>query len=125
MIHFTLTASRLVQRRSQNPFFPTVPKIRLFPLTVPGETGDSSGDKTDSGVKGSNGDADGGDDDDADDDGEEDEEDDGDLGDLEAMLDNLDQFVVEPAPQGAVVKCRITRDRKGMDRGEKVAFILI
>ena len=33
-------------------------------------------------------------------------------------IDNLDQFVVEPAPQGVVVKCRITRDRKGMDRGE-------
>ena len=34
------------------------------------------------------------------------------------MLDNLDAFVLEPAPQGATVKCRITRDRKGMDRGE-------
>ena len=33
------------------------------------------------------------------------------------MLDNLDAFVLEPAPQGATVKCRITRDRKGMDRG--------
>jgi hypothetical protein len=33
------------------------------------------------------------------------------------MLDNLESFVVEPTPQGAVVKCRITRDRKGMDRG--------
>ena len=35
------------------------------------------------------------------------------------MLDNLDAFVLEPAPQGATVKCRITRDRKGMDRGER------
>ena len=35
------------------------------------------------------------------------------------MLDNLDAFVMEPAPQGATVKCRITRDRKGMDRGEE------
>ena len=34
------------------------------------------------------------------------------------MMDNLDQFVLEPAPQGALVKCRITRDRKGMDRGK-------
>ena len=34
------------------------------------------------------------------------------------MLDNLDAFVMEPAPQGATVKCRITRDRKGMGRGE-------
>lgn len=42
----------------------------------------------------------------------------GDIGALADMLDNLDAFVLEPAPQGAVVKCRITRDRKGMDRGE-------
>jgi len=33
------------------------------------------------------------------------------------MLEDLDQFVLDPAPQGALVKCRITRDRKGMDRG--------
>merc|ERR1719297_147257 len=33
------------------------------------------------------------------------------------MMENLDNFVLEPAPQGALVKCRITRDRKGMDRG--------
>ena len=39
---------------------------------------------------------------------------------LADMLDNLDAFVLEPAPQGATVKCRITRDRKGMDRGEIV-----
>ncbi|GAB6029653.1 Tubby- protein 3 [Chamberlinius hualienensis] len=32
-------------------------------------------------------------------------------------LKNLDDFVMEPAPQGVTVKCRITRDRKGMDRG--------
>lgn len=32
-------------------------------------------------------------------------------------MDNLDAFVLEPSPQGCVVKCRITRDRKGMDRG--------
>ena len=41
------------------------------------------------------------------------------IGVLEEMLDNLDQFVVEPSPQGCVVKCRITRDRKGMDRGKE------
>lgn len=40
------------------------------------------------------------------------------IGILENMLDNLDQFVLEPSPQGCVVKCRITRDRKGMDRGK-------
>jgi len=33
------------------------------------------------------------------------------------VMENLDTFVLEPAPQGATVKCRITRDRKGMDRG--------
>ena len=42
---------------------------------------------------------------------------DSDLGPLAAMMDNLDQFVLEPSPKGCVVKCRITRDRKGMDRG--------
>lgn len=42
------------------------------------------------------------------------------IGILETMLDNLDQFVVEPSPQGCIVKCRITRDRKGMDRGSKL-----
>ncbi|CAB3359755.1 Hypothetical predicted protein [Cloeon dipterum] len=36
---------------------------------------------------------------------------------LSGVLSNLEQFAVEPAPQGALVKCRITRDRKGMDRG--------
>ena len=43
------------------------------------------------------------------------------IGILETMLDNLDQFVLEPSPQGCVVKCRITRDRKGMDRGKQHA----
>ena len=40
------------------------------------------------------------------------------IGALAGMMDNLDQFVLEPSPKGCVVKCRITRDRKGMDRGE-------
>ena len=39
------------------------------------------------------------------------------IGALAEMMDNLDAFVLEPSPQGCVVKCRITRDRKGMDRG--------
>ena len=39
------------------------------------------------------------------------------IGALAGMMDNLDQFVLEPSPKGCVVKCRITRDRKGMDRG--------
>ena len=40
------------------------------------------------------------------------------IGALAEMMDNLDAFVLEPSPQGCVVKCRITRDRKGMDRGK-------
>uniref|UniRef100_A0A671WRR2 Tubby-like protein n=1 Tax=Sparus aurata TaxID=8175 RepID=A0A671WRR2_SPAAU len=36
-----------------------------------------------------------------------------------ALIDvaNLEEFVFRPAPRGATVKCRITRDKKGMDRG--------
>ena len=44
------------------------------------------------------------------------------IGALAEMMDNLDAFVLEPSPQGCVVKCRITRDRKGMDRGMTVKF---
>merc|ERR1719319_335482 len=40
------------------------------------------------------------------------------------MMDSLDQFVLEPAPEGALVKCRITRDRKGMDRGMFPTYFL-
>ncbi|XP_039551885.1 tubby-related protein 1 isoform X3 [Passer montanus] len=32
-------------------------------------------------------------------------------------VDNLEEFVLQPAPQGVTVKCRVTRDKKGMDRG--------
>ncbi|XP_026859862.2 tubby-related protein 3 isoform X2 [Electrophorus electricus] len=32
-------------------------------------------------------------------------------------VDNLEEFVLRPAPRGITVKCRITRDKKGMDRG--------
>lgn len=37
----------------------------------------------------------------------------------ESLMDvaNLEEFVLRPAPRGATVKCRITRDKKGMDRG--------
>ncbi|XP_076010639.1 tubby-related protein 3 isoform X2 [Genypterus blacodes] len=36
-----------------------------------------------------------------------------------SLLDvaNLEEFVLLPAPRGITVKCRITRDKKGMDRG--------
>lgn len=30
---------------------------------------------------------------------------------------DLEEFVLRPAPRGVTVKCRITRDKKGMDRG--------
>uniref|UniRef100_A0A8C8S5W7 Tubby-like protein n=1 Tax=Pelusios castaneus TaxID=367368 RepID=A0A8C8S5W7_9SAUR len=32
-------------------------------------------------------------------------------------VDKLEDFVLQPAPQGVTVKCRVTRDKKGMDRG--------
>ncbi|MBN3320881.1 TULP3 protein, partial [Atractosteus spatula] len=32
-------------------------------------------------------------------------------------VDNLEEFALQPAPRGITVKCRITRDKKGMDRG--------
>uniref|UniRef100_A0A8D0EDH2 Tubby-like protein n=1 Tax=Salvator merianae TaxID=96440 RepID=A0A8D0EDH2_SALMN len=39
---------------------------------------------------------------------------------IEAQLgevENLEEFVLRPAPRGLTLKCRITRDKKGMDRG--------
>ena len=36
---------------------------------------------------------------------------------LVEVMDNIEQFVLQPASQGFLIKCRITRDRKGMDRG--------
>ncbi|XP_021233040.1 tubby-related protein 1 isoform X2 [Numida meleagris] len=32
-------------------------------------------------------------------------------------VDNLEKFVLSPAPQGMTIKCRVTRDKRGMDRG--------
>ncbi|XP_033621493.1 tubby-related protein 3 isoform X3 [Fukomys damarensis] len=32
-------------------------------------------------------------------------------------VENLEDFAYSPAPRGTTVKCRITRDKKGMDRG--------
>ncbi|XP_068851997.1 tubby-related protein 1 isoform X2 [Aphelocoma coerulescens] len=32
-------------------------------------------------------------------------------------VDNLEEFVLQPAPQGVTIKCRVTRDKRGMDRG--------
>ncbi|KAL5010213.1 hypothetical protein ScPMuIL_012518 [Solemya velum] len=38
--------------------------------------------------------------------------------------ENLDDFVVKPAPQGVTIKCRITRDKKGVDRGIYPTYFL-
>lgn len=34
----------------------------------------------------------------------------------EIEFDNLEKFVMEPAAQGLTVKCRVTRDQRGMDK---------
>lgn len=34
----------------------------------------------------------------------------------EIEFDNLENFVLEPAPQGVTIKCRVTRDQRGMDK---------
>lgn len=31
-------------------------------------------------------------------------------------FDDLENFVMSPAPQGVTVKCRVTRDQRGMDK---------
>jgi len=38
------------------------------------------------------------------------------------MFENLEDFVVDPAPRSALIKCRVTRDRKGIERGEFKTF---
>ncbi|XP_059831778.1 tubby protein homolog isoform X2 [Hypanus sabinus] len=39
-------------------------------------------------------------------------------------VDDLEEFGVKPAPQGITIKCRITRDKKGMDRGMYPTYYL-
>ncbi|XP_018617302.1 tubby protein homolog isoform X3 [Scleropages formosus] len=39
-------------------------------------------------------------------------------------VDDLEEFTMRPAPQGVTVKCRITRDKKGMDRGMYPTYYL-
>ncbi|XP_041836731.1 tubby-related protein 1-like [Melanotaenia boesemani] len=34
----------------------------------------------------------------------------------EIEFDNLEDFVMQPAPQGVTVKCRVTRDQRGVDK---------
>ncbi|XP_053121734.1 tubby-related protein 3-like isoform X2 [Hemicordylus capensis] len=36
---------------------------------------------------------------------------------LTLKVDDIEAFVLTPAPQGNTIQCRITRDRKGMDKG--------
>ena len=39
-------------------------------------------------------------------------------------MDSVERFVMEPAAQGVLVKCRVTRDRRGMDRGFYPTYFL-
>ncbi|XP_037695996.1 LOW QUALITY PROTEIN: tubby protein homolog [Choloepus didactylus] len=43
-------------------------------------------------------------------------------GDVEVQ--DLEEFALRPAPQGITIKCRITRDKKGMDRGMYPTYFL-
>uniref|UniRef100_H9GP51 Tubby-like protein n=1 Tax=Anolis carolinensis TaxID=28377 RepID=H9GP51_ANOCA len=36
---------------------------------------------------------------------------------LSLKVDDVEEFVLKPAPKGNIIQCRITRDRKGMDKG--------
>lgn len=40
------------------------------------------------------------------------------------IMEDLASFVFQPAPQGTTVKCRITRDKKGVDRGMYPTYYL-
>ncbi|XP_028848667.1 tubby-related protein 3 isoform X2 [Denticeps clupeoides] len=35
----------------------------------------------------------------------------------EIEFEDLEEFVLQPAPQGVTIKCKVTRDKRGMDRG--------
>ncbi|KAK2502321.1 hypothetical protein MC885_001283 [Smutsia gigantea] len=39
-------------------------------------------------------------------------------------VDEPQEFVLQPAPQGRTVRCRLTRDKKGMDRGLYPSYFL-
>lgn len=39
-------------------------------------------------------------------------------------VDDPQEFVLRPAPQGRTVRCRLTRDKKGMDRGMYPSYFL-
>uniref|UniRef100_UPI003AAB008F tubby-related protein 1 n=1 Tax=Centroberyx gerrardi TaxID=166262 RepID=UPI003AAB008F len=35
----------------------------------------------------------------------------------EIEINNLEEFVLQPAPEGVTVRCKVTRDKRGVDRG--------
>ncbi|XP_049636980.1 tubby protein homolog isoform X3 [Suncus etruscus] len=43
---------------------------------------------------------------------------------VEVEVQDLEEFAQRPAPQGITIKCRITRDKKGMDRGMYPTYFL-
>ncbi|XP_016069453.1 PREDICTED: tubby protein homolog isoform X2 [Miniopterus natalensis] len=43
---------------------------------------------------------------------------------VEVEVQDLEEFAQRPAPQGITIKCRITRDKKGMDRGIYPTYFL-
>jgi hypothetical protein len=44
--------------------------------------------------------------------------------DINTIINNLEEFIMRPAPRGNVLKCRITRDKKGVDRGIYPTYFL-
>jgi hypothetical protein len=40
------------------------------------------------------------------------------------VIENLSEFVVESVPEGAMVRCRVTRSRKGVDRGQQKTYLI-
>ncbi|KAL4678691.1 hypothetical protein H8957_007828 [Semnopithecus entellus] len=43
---------------------------------------------------------------------------------VDVEVQDLEEFALRPAPQGITIKCRITRDKKGMDRGMYPTYFL-
>lgn len=43
---------------------------------------------------------------------------------MDIEVQDLEEFALRPAPQGITIKCRITRDKKGMDRGMYPTYFL-
>lgn len=43
---------------------------------------------------------------------------------FDLITENLQEFVCKPAPQNVIVKCRITRDKRGVDKGMYPAYFM-